>query len=114
MSDEFTYRITTTRFDEDYSPSQDSRATTNFANLARGEHRRQNLRNTLSMINDRFNDLAHRDNPNRDRYSVDLEIISADLQFSADGRQHQFPLIEVRSEERRVGKEWTLRVEGKE
>ncbi len=95
MSDEFTYRITTTRFDEDYSPSQDSRATTNFANLARGEHRRQNLRNTLSMINDRFNDLAHRDNPNRDRYSVDLEIISADLQFSADGRQHRFPLIEV-------------------
>src|SRR5699024_12847344 len=68
MSDEFTYRITTTRFDEDYSPAQDSRATTNFANLARREHRRQNPRNTPPMINTRFTDTAHRDNPNRHPY----------------------------------------------
>lgn len=95
MSNEFTFSITTTHFDEDYSPSANSRTTTNFANLARGENRRQNLRNTLAMINARFNDLAHRDNPNRDRYSVDLDIISADLQFTADGRHHRFPLIEV-------------------
>ncbi|MDO8394790.1 MAG: DUF1852 family protein, partial [Dietzia sp.] len=32
MSNEFTYRITTTRFDENYSPSENSRTTTNFAN----------------------------------------------------------------------------------
>lgn len=95
MSNEFTFSITTTRFDENYTPSENSRTTTNFANLARGEHRQQNLRRTLSMINHRFNDLAGRDNPNRDRYSVDLEIISADLQFSTDGQQHRFPLIEV-------------------
>ena len=44
MSTDFTYRISTTRFDEDYSPSQSSRATTNFANLARGDDRRENLR----------------------------------------------------------------------
>ena len=95
MSNEFTFSITATRFDENYSPSENSRATTNFANLARGEHRQQNLRRTLSTINNRFNDLARRDNPNRDRYGVELEIISAELQFSSDGEDHQFPLIEV-------------------
>jgi hypothetical protein len=47
------------------------------------------------MINDRFNDLARRDNPGRDRYSVELEIISAELQFSSDGADHRLPLIEV-------------------
>ncbi|PRZ11739.1 putative oxygenase MesX [Nesterenkonia sandarakina] len=95
MSNEFTFSITTTRFDEDYSPSENSRTTTNFANLARGEHRQQNLRRTLAMINDRFNDLARRDNPGRDHYSVELEIVSAELQFSSDGADHRFPLIEV-------------------
>lgn len=95
MSNEFTFSITTTRFDENYSPSENSRTTTNFANLARGEHRQQNLRRTLSTINHRFNDLARRDNPSRDRYTVDLEIVSAELQFSSNGEHHQFPLIEV-------------------
>ncbi len=68
--------ITTTRFDEDYAPSESSRATTNFANLARGVHRQQNLRNALTMIDRRFNDLADWDNPNGDRYTLELEIIS--------------------------------------
>ena len=95
MSNEFRFSITTTRFDEDYSPSEHSRTTTNFANLARGEHRQQNLRRTLAMINDRFNDLARRDNPGRDRYCVELEIVSAELQFSSDGADHRLPLIEV-------------------
>ncbi|MBB1032254.1 DUF1852 domain-containing protein [Dietzia sp. SLG310A2-38A2] len=95
MSNELTYRINTTRFDENYSPSENSRTTTNFANLARGEHRQQNLRRTLSMINRRFNDLARRDNPTGDRYSVELEIVSAELQFNSKGSDHRFPLIEV-------------------
>src|SRR5699024_12071714 len=80
MSDEFTYRITTTRFDEDYSPAQDSRATTNFANLARGEHRRQNLRNTLSMINDRFND--HRQGVAEDRKSTRLNSSHVSISYA--------------------------------
>ena len=50
MANDFTFSITTTRFDEDYSPSESSRITTNFANLARGELRQQNLRNALAMI----------------------------------------------------------------
>src|SRR4051812_25671671 len=80
MTNEFDYIITTTRFDEDYSPSESSRITTNFANLARGEHRQQNLRNALTMIDRRFNELADWDNPKGDRYTVELEIITVGLQ----------------------------------
>ena len=95
MANAFTFRITTTPFDEDYSPSDSSRATTNFANLARGEHRRQNLRNALTMIDGRFNDLAHWDNAERDRYRVELEIVSVELRFTAEGEDQGFPLLEV-------------------
>ena len=95
MANEFAFRITTTRFDEDYAPSTNSRATTNFANLARGEHRQQNLRSALAMIDRRFNDLAPWDNPSRDRYSVELDIVSVELQFTAEGENQHFPLLEI-------------------
>ena len=95
MADDFTFTITTTRFDEDYTPSEDSRITTNFANLARGEHRRENLRNALTMMRRRFNDLADWDNPNRDRYVLELDIVSVHIEFTADGADRQFPLFEV-------------------
>ena len=101
MANEFTFRITTTRFDEDYSPSDTSRITTNFANLARGEHRQQNLRNALAMIDHRFNDLAHWDNPNRDRYTVELEIVTVELQFAARGEDQEFPARGPRYPDRR-------------
>jgi len=107
MSNDFTFRITTTPFDEDYSPSERSRLTTNFANLARGEHRRQNLRNALSMIDRRFNDLAHWDNEGADRYAVELEIVSAELRFAAEGEDREFPLLEIldtRILDRRTGR----------
>lgn len=94
MANEITFSVTTTRFDEDYAPSDSSRITTNFANLARGERRQQNLRNALSMIDRRFNDLAHRDNPTRDRYTVELDIVSVQLRF-ADGEDRDFPVLEV-------------------
>ena len=95
MANEFTFSITTTRFDEDYSPSESSRVTTNFANLARGEHRQQNLRNALTMIDRRFNDLARWDNPDGDRYALELNIISAALNFEASEEEHVFPLLEM-------------------
>lgn len=95
MAHDFTFRITMTPFDEEYSPSADSRITTNFANLARGEHRQQNLRNALTMINRRFNDLADWDNRSRDRYAVELEIVSVAVQFAAEGEDREFPLLEV-------------------
>ncbi|GAA2944570.1 DUF1852 family protein [Microbacterium luteolum] len=95
MAHDFLFRITTTRFDEDYSPSDSSRITTNFANLARGEHRQENLRNALTMIDRRFNDLADWDNPNRNRYTLELEIISVAVQFAAEGEDQEFPLLEV-------------------
>lgn len=95
MTNAFDYNITTTRFDEDYSPSESSRITTNFANLARGEHRQQNLRNALTMIQGRFNELAAWDNPRGDRYTLELDIVSVGLQFAASGGDQEFPLLEV-------------------
>ena len=106
MANEFTFKITTTPFDEHYAPSESSRATTNFANLARGEHRQQNLRNALTMIDRRFNDLARWDNPEGDRYSVELEIVSVELQFTTEGEDREFPLLEfldIRIVDRRTG-----------
>ncbi|MGU3412595.1 DUF1852 domain-containing protein [Enterobacteriaceae bacterium C34A] len=93
MKTDFTFTIKTSRFDENYNPSQNTRITTNFANLARGQNRQQNLRNTLTMINNRFNSLAHWDNPQGDRYSVELDIISAELNLGENGTS--FPAIEI-------------------
>ncbi|NQX28981.1 DUF1852 domain-containing protein [Microbacteriaceae bacterium VKM Ac-2854] len=95
MTNDCAFSISTTRFDEEYSPSSHSRNTTNFANLARGENRQQNLRNALTMINNRFNDLVHWDNPRQDRYAVELDIVSVDLQIDAAGDEAAFPIIEI-------------------
>lgn len=92
MTQDFTFTIKSMVFDENYSPSNNTRITTNFANLARGEQRQQNLRNALTMINERFNSLAAWDNPTGDRYSVQLDIVSVDIQV--DG-SNAFPSIEV-------------------
>ena len=70
MNKNFTFTLKRSCFDENYNPSENTRTTTNFANLARGEKRQENLRNTLVMINNRFNALARWDNPKSDRYSV--------------------------------------------
>ncbi|MFD1216176.1 MULTISPECIES: DUF1852 domain-containing protein [Microbulbifer] len=93
MSKEFTFTIKSICFDENYHPSDDSRITTNFANLARGERRQDNLRNALRMIDNRFNTLVHWDNPKADRYSVELEIISVDIDVEGNGET--FPTIEI-------------------
>ncbi|MBR9872700.1 DUF1852 domain-containing protein [Vibrio sp. J1-1] len=93
MNKEFTFTINSICFDENYQPSDNTRITTNFANLARGESRQENLRNTLKMINNRFNALASWDNPAGDRYSVELEIISVDIDIEGSGQT--FPSIEI-------------------
>lgn len=95
MSNDFTFHLKSIRFDEDYRPSDNTRITTNFANLARGEYRQENLRNALRMIDNRFNALAHWDNPKADRYSVELEIVSVEIIIGAGGKKDAFPLIEV-------------------
>ncbi len=94
MSSEFTFTIKTTRFDENYQPSSTTRLTTNFANLARGASRQQNLRNTVAMIDNRFNSLAQRDNPGGDRYAIELDIISVEASM-ASANISAVPLIEV-------------------
>lgn len=93
MSTEFSFNINSVCLDENYQPSDSTRITTNFANLARGESRQQNLRNALRMIDNSFNALAHWDNPQADRYSVELEIISVDVDVAGSGKT--FPSIEI-------------------
>ncbi|MCB4798699.1 putative oxygenase MesX [Neotamlana laminarinivorans] len=87
------FNINKTFFNENYIPCSNTRTTTNFANLARGENREVNLRNTINMINNRFNSLAKWDNYNKDRYTVDLEIFSVDI--TINGNNNTFPTIEV-------------------
>ena len=93
MNKDFAFTIKNISLDENYHPSDSTRATTNFANLARGESRQQNLSNTLKMIDNSFNALAYWDNPKGDRYSVELEIISVDMDVAGSGET--FPSIEI-------------------
>ena len=93
MNRDFIFTIKNICLDENYHPADSTRITTNFANLARGESRQQNLRNALKMIDNSFNALACWDNPKADRYSVALEIISVDMDIEGSGKV--FPSIEV-------------------
>ncbi|MDZ7925054.1 MAG: DUF1852 domain-containing protein [Marinagarivorans sp.] len=95
MSKELTFTIKRICFDENYHPADNTRITTNFANLARGASRQENLRNTLSMINNRFNALAHWDNPKGDRYALELEIISVEMNFNVESSGNALPIIEI-------------------
>jgi hypothetical protein len=95
MRKEFDFNIKSIRFDENYQPADNTRITTNFANLARGNSRQENLRNALKMIDNRFNALAHWDNPSGNRYSVELDIISVEMNFGAEGNGDAFPVIEI-------------------
>jgi len=93
MNNDFTFTIKKISFDENYHPLDNTRITTNFANLARGNSRQSNLRNALRMINNSFNALANWDNPNGERYSVELEIVSVDM--DVEGKGQAFPSIEI-------------------
>ena len=94
-SSDFTFTIKRTALDENYVPAENTRITTNFANLARGGSRQENLRNTLRMIDNRFNSLAHWDNPRGDRYAVELQIVSVEMSVSPGEGVDVFPLIEI-------------------
>jgi len=93
MNNHFTYTIKSICFDENYHPADSTRITTNFANLARGESRKENLRNALRMVDSRLNALAHWDNPKGERYSIELEIISVNIDIEGSGQT--FPSIEI-------------------
>lgn len=95
MNDGISFSLKRLRLDENYQPSVNTRMTTNFANLARGAQRKQNLGNALRMINNRFNALAHWDNAGADRYAVELDIISVDIILETVGKQDAFPLLEM-------------------
>ncbi|WEL53521.1 DUF1852 domain-containing protein [Pseudomonas kermanshahensis] len=95
MNNTLAFAIKSVCFDEHYQPSNNTRITTNFANLARGTSRQANLRNTLKMIDNHFNALAHWDNPTGDRYTVALEIISVEMSLDAESGDPALPLIEL-------------------
>ena len=95
MRTDFTFTIKSISFDENYHPAENTRVTTNFANLARGNNRQENLRNALRMIDNRFNALAHWDNPKGDRYRVELDIISVEMSLEDGDDGDHFPLIEI-------------------
>lgn len=91
----FLFTLKSTCLDENYHPSSNTRLTTNFANLAKGANRQGNLRNALNMINNRFNALAHLDNPTGDRYLLELEIITVAMSIDNKNIIDNVPLIEV-------------------
>lgn len=93
MKTDFKFTIKNISLDENYQPADSTRITTNFANLARGESRQQNLSNALKMINNSFNALAYWDNPKADRYAIELEIVSVEMDIENSG--NAFPSIEV-------------------
>jgi hypothetical protein len=47
------------------------------------------------MIDNRFNCLANWDNPKGDRYSVELKIISVEMNIDIEGSHDAFPLTEI-------------------
>lgn len=93
MSNAFKFSVKLTRFDENYTPASNTRITTNFANLARGEFRQENIRRALAMINNRFNSLATADNPNADRYSLEVDIVTVEI--DVEGKGKNFPIVET-------------------
>lgn len=93
MSTTLTFTAERQRFDEYFTPSAQTRLTTNFANLARGAARAANLHRVLRMMDHRFNALAGWDNPRGDRYSLRLEIVTVAL--TLDGTRIDVPAIEM-------------------
>ncbi|WP_231489722.1 putative oxygenase MesX [Pedobacter sp. Leaf170] len=95
QGNDFVFSLKRTCLDENYYPSDQTRLTTNFANLARGTNRWQNLHNALNMINNRFNSLAHVNNPKGDRYHVQLEILTITMRIDDRKGLNDLPMMEV-------------------
>lgn len=94
MNANWIFHSSRTRFDADYAPAPHTRITTNFANLARGADRADNIRRTLAMMNQRLNALAHWDNPRGQRYALELDILSVEMHCADLGITQPFPLLE--------------------
>ncbi|MCF6312627.1 MAG: DUF1852 domain-containing protein [Verrucomicrobiales bacterium] len=90
----FRFELTRFDYDEDYSPSPESRATTNFANLARSTHRQANLVLLFEMINNRLNELMRSSGAGQgsSSYQIRLRIVNVRASFDGDS---SFPLSEM-------------------
>lgn len=80
-----------TPFDRDYLPAAHTRLTTNFANLARGDDRHENLCKYFEITERRLNELMQVAG-HRGEYSIRLNIVSA---FCAFGESKSFPVAEM-------------------
>src|SRR5690606_1241957 len=90
IKNDFVFTLKSIYFNEDYILSNNTRATTGVASLARGESRQEYLRNIINVINNRYNTLANWDNPPNERCSIELEIISVYIDIDNTGKS--FPL----------------------
>lgn len=89
------FDVTSVPYDVDYTPHAGTRATTNFANLARDPAtRRDNIARFLSLVNADLNRLLDGD-PHSGRFEIALEILS--VTASIEGRPDAIgiPLTEV-------------------
>ena len=80
-----------TLFDRDYLPAAHTRLTTNFANLARGDDRHDNLCKYFEITERRLNELMRIAGHTSD-YSILLNIVSA---FCVFGDDKPFPVAEM-------------------
>jgi len=72
-----------TPYDESYIVSEDTRATTNFANFARDpNHNRERIKTFLQLVNTDLNRYLHAGNSNR--YEIQLSILSIFIHFDID------------------------------
>jgi hypothetical protein len=88
-----TFSVNSTRYDGDYTPGQHTRATTNYANLARDPStRRGNILTLLEMVNRDLNLFLVDDGSAR--YEISLDILSITGHFG-DRSDDGVPLTEV-------------------
>lgn len=77
----FKLRLKHTDFNEDYVPLPQTRATTNYSNLARNSHRKTNLRTLFTLINQRLNELIPLCGCAPGKYQIGLRIVSVEASF---------------------------------
>lgn len=82
----FQYFVGRARYDEDYAPDPASRATTNFANLARGADRVGNLKALFALINRRLNAMMAMIGYPLADYRIQLDIVGVSAAFGSGPR----------------------------
>lgn len=80
-------------YNVNYKPTQLTRMTTNYANLARGELRQSNIKSVLKIINTKLNKILRQNSSTQERYEIDLFINQIAVRLNSN--DEWFPLIEM-------------------